>query len=99
MVIDDVIFPNEARAAFFEPLAGRPLRAVLLRPRLEVDLARNAGRDTKDFDTSVLAETIHRLHPMMDGPPYAEAGWFVLDSSDLDLEATVDAILAGAKMS
>ncbi len=94
VVLDDVVLPLEAKRAFLAPLASYDLRPVLLCPRLEVALARNAARKTKAFDPSMLAETIRRLAPSMTAERYARSGWQVVDSSDLTVEKTVDAILA-----
>lgn len=93
VAIDDVIFPAEADAAFVAPLTGFAVHKVLLRPRLKVALRRNAERTSKEFDTSVLADTIRDLHQAMAAAPYAQAGWIIFDNSDLSLDETVDAIL------
>ncbi|CAA9559764.1 MAG: hypothetical protein AVDCRST_MAG49-2306 [uncultured Thermomicrobiales bacterium] len=92
VVIDDVILPPDDEAAFAVPLRGYALRKVLLRPRLDVVLARNAERTTKAFDTATLEATIRALHPAMAAHRFAAAGWIVVDNSDLSLEETVDAI-------
>jgi chloramphenicol 3-O-phosphotransferase len=93
VVIDDVIFPEEAEATFGEALRGEVLHRVVLRPRLEVALARNAARTTKTFDTAMLVPTIRALDRAMAEQPYAAMGWQVIDTSDLGTEETVDAIL------
>jgi chloramphenicol 3-O-phosphotransferase len=100
VIIDDVIFPGEAGVTFGEALRGEALHRVALRPRLEVALARNAARTTKTFDTAMLVPTILALDRAMAAQPYAAMGWHVIDTSDLDTEETVDAILdrvAGAR--
>lgn len=93
VVVDDVIFPAEARELFAEPLAGLPVHQILLRPSLDVALARNAARTTKGFEPALLADTIRGLHSAMGEPVWAEARWLVVDSSWLSVAATVDAIL------
>lgn len=94
VAIDDVVVPAEAAAAFEDGNEGLLRHKVLLRPRLEVALARNAERGTKAFDASVLVATIRGLHGEMDPRRYGNAGWVVVDTSELAVEATVDAILA-----
>ena len=96
VVLDDVVLPLEAKRAYLAPLASYKLRPVLLCPRLEVALARNAARRTKAFDPATLAETIRRLAPSMTADRYARSGWQVVDSSDLTVEETVDAILTAS---
>ncbi len=93
VAIDDVISPDEAHTAFIAPLAGHDVFKVLLRPRLEVALARSAGRTTKAFDAHLLDTTIRDLYGAMDPAAFAAAGWQVLDTSDLSVEETVTAIL------
>ncbi len=93
VALDDVIFPAESEATFGDPLRGYAVQTVLLQPRLEVALTRNAARTTKGFDTSVLETTIRDLDRAMAEQPFVEAGWLVVDNSDLSLEGTVDAIL------
>jgi adenylate kinase family enzyme len=88
VVIDDVA--READMSQFMPhLAGRPLTKVVLVPRLEVALERNRDRTNKTFDTEALAPVARRLYrSLADGCPQAE-GWIALDTSDLDVDATV----------
>lgn len=94
VAIDDVIFPEEVEDLFVAPLAGHDVRKVLLRPRLDVALERNANRASKPFDPSILVATIRDLHQAMARQPFAECGWTIVDTSDLDVEETVSAILA-----
>ncbi len=96
VVLDDVVLPLEARRAYLAPLASDKLRPVLLCPRLEVALARNAARKSKVFDPAALAETIRRLAPSMTADRYARSGWLVVDNSDLTVEETVDEILTAS---
>jgi len=94
VAIDDVVVPPEAAAAFDDAIGGVVRHKVLLRPRLEVALARNAARGSKAFDPSILVETIRGLHGEMNPQRYAAAGWLVLDTSELGVKETVDEILA-----
>ena len=90
-VVDDTI---EDEHEDDEYASLRP-RKVFLVPTLEVALARNARRTNKPAgDASHLAEIAHRLYEPMRRAHTAGRGWLVLDSSTLDVEATVDAILA-----
>ncbi|MFL5733824.1 MAG: AAA family ATPase [Chloroflexia bacterium] len=94
VAIDDVITPSEARVLFEVPLSGYAINKVLLRPSLEVALARNAGRTNKTFDTQALEQTIRRLHGWTSEAIFARAGWMIVDSTHLTLEQTVDEILS-----
>ena len=88
VVIDNVIFPN------FDPFAHLEAHRVLLRPSLETLLQRNAERNDKTFAPDVLESTIRRLHTELEAvPDSALEHWFVLDSSRLTLEETVQHIL------
>lgn len=99
VIVDDVLFPADPQVFFPEEVEG-PFAKVLLLPPLEVALRRNELRLTKDFDHSVLIETITMLHAAMTAAPYAENGWIVLDNSkDGDVEETVDTILRRIEVS
>lgn len=93
VALDDVIFPQEVHELCTYLLAGYTVYRVFLRPMLDTVLARNASRTNKDFDTSVLIEVIRSLHPSIVAQPFAEAGWIIIDSTELSLEQTVDTIL------
>jgi chloramphenicol 3-O-phosphotransferase len=93
IAIDDVIFPEEAEALFVSRLVGHRVQKVLLRPRFEVALERNAARTNKGFDTSVLVEVTRRLHEDFERQDFEGAGWVVVNSSDLSVEETVEEIL------
>lgn len=88
VALDDVIVPPD------DPFLGLEPHCVLLRPSLETLLARSATRTNKAFDPGVLEPTIRHLHTELEAvPASALEGWFVLDSSELTLEQTVDRIL------
>ena len=93
VVIDDVIFPHDAAQLETEFLTGFKLYKILLRPRLEVALERNATRSNKHFDTSILEPAIGDLYTNMNPRDYLAAGWKVIDSSDINLEQTLSLIL------
>lgn len=94
VAVDDVLWPAdlEAMAVHWEGLDVRP---VFLAPTLDVTQARNAARVGKAFDTRNLVPMIAALHPAMPPADYRAAGWRVLDTSDLNIEQTVAALLSG----
>jgi len=93
VALDDVIFPHEVHELCTRLLAGKTIHKIFLQPTLDTVLTRNASRTNKDFDTTVLIEVIHSLHPSIAAQPFAEAGWIVIDSTELSLEQTVETIL------
>jgi hypothetical protein len=86
-VIDDVV--GEEDMPQFTHLAGRALTKVVLVPSLDVALARNRGRTNKAFDTGVLEPVVRRLYRSIADGCRATEGWIAVDTSDLDVEATV----------
>ncbi len=99
VALDDVVFPAEAEALFVKPLFAFEIHKVLLLPKLEVVLKRNAERTTKRFETAALIETIKTLHKTFTErePDFRAAGWLVIDSSGLTLTETVAHILGGSQ--
>ncbi len=93
VVIDDVIFPHDAAQLEHEFLRGFKVHKILLRPRLEIALFRNAMRKNKHFDTSLLEPVITDLYANMKPEDFHDANWTVLDSSEQGLEASVKLIL------
>ena len=94
VVVDDVIFPDEAEELFAAPLSGYFLHKFLLQPNVEAALLRNAHRTNKSYNTASLVELIRTIHNMMPASAYVEKGWTVIDSTHLGVEETVDAILS-----
>jgi thymidylate kinase len=94
VAIDDVLFPSEAEATIISSLWPYPVHKILLKPDVEIALERNVTRTNKNFDTSILADTIRKLHHSMPASLFARAGWLVVDNTSLSLEATVDRILS-----
>ena len=90
-VIDDVV-REEDMQQFMPHLAGRPLTKVVLVPRLEVALARNRTRTNKAFDTGMLEPVARRLYGSLADGCRPTDGWIALDTSDLDVDATVTEI-------
>jgi hypothetical protein len=92
VIIDDVLFPWDPPILFRDE-PNRVVHKVLLLPPVEVALRRNAVRVSKDFDHTVLVATIERLHAEMEGAPYEEEGWIVVDNGSIGVEEVVDLIL------
>jgi adenylylsulfate kinase-like enzyme len=92
VVIDDVISSDDV-SSLFEPAFGEfDFHKIYLQPRLEVALERSRTRTHKNFDPSFLEEPIRQIHAWMSAQELPN-DWLKLDSSDLSLEQTVDAIL------
>ena len=85
VVLDDVVVSPGVLAAYQEQLRTRPLVFVQLAPRLEVVRARDAGRDKQWFDV-----WSHLDAEMREWDPRPGL-W--LDTSDMTVEETVDAML------
>lgn len=94
VALDDVVFAADARAMCEPHLAGLSISRVLLLPSVEAALRRNAERTTKAFATDVLAEPIRQIHQALSAQGTALAGWLVLNTSELSVDATVAQILA-----
>jgi len=90
IAIDDVV-PPRAVACYEQSVGDHVLRKVLLAPSLEVALQRNSSERGKLFDTAVLVPTIRDLHATL-APD--RSLWLVIDSSNMSVTETVDAILA-----
>lgn len=91
VVIDDVLAEDDLRRCVYPVLGTRRVHRVLLRPPLEVAIARDRARTNKEFDPERLVPVITRLHATLT----VDAGsWLVLDNGRLDPEQTADAILA-----
>lgn len=89
-VIDDFVREVDVARCLAPALGARPFRKVMLLPRIEVVLQRNAQRTSKAFDTARLAPVIHRLEGLTrDGLE----DWLVVDSSELSVDQTVEALL------
>ena len=92
MVIEGSVDPELVSLALAEAgLAGRST-GVVLRPRVEVALERNAAEGRKSFDTTVLEPAIRRIGADLAGQATG-AGWTVIDNSDEPVAATVARIL------
>jgi predicted kinase len=91
-VIDDVV-REEDMDQFVSHLGGRPLTKVALVPSLDVALARNRIRTNKPFDTGMLEPVARRLYPSLVEGCRPDKGWIAVDTSNLDVEASVTEIL------
>jgi chloramphenicol 3-O-phosphotransferase len=92
VVIDDVISSVDVSSIFEPVFAEFNFHKVLLQPRLEVALERNRTRTNKNFDHSFLEGPIRDIHAWMSMQELPN-DWMRIDSSELSLEQTVDAIL------
>jgi adenylylsulfate kinase-like enzyme len=86
-VIDDVIPGTHRLGIYLEALSSRPVALVVLAPPLEVALARDASRGYKEVGET-WAHLDAEIREKLDGVGL----W--LDTGDLSVEETVDAILA-----
>lgn len=95
VAIDDILFPDDARRFFLEPLAGLPVHLIRLLPSLETCLTRNAARTNKDFDTALLDGAVREVHAAMtrEDAAFTSPPWHCLDTTGQSLEKTVESIL------
>jgi hypothetical protein len=91
VAIDDVFSDNDFHTDYVPHFGDAQLLRVMLLPRLDVALHRNASRTHKDFHPDTLVGVIKHLHAEYSA--MNQTGWLVLDSSDLTIAQTVDAIL------
>lgn len=87
VTVADVFGPDDITSLFTDPRC----RKILLLPTLEKALERNASRTNKSFDTSGIVDLLRHAYGWLVGQDWT--GWTVIDSTDLTLEQTVDAIL------
>jgi tRNA uridine 5-carbamoylmethylation protein Kti12 len=92
VVIDDVISSENLHKDYIPNFGNLKPYPILLLPSKEVNLQRNATRENKNFDTTILEQVIGYLYEELSQMDHAD--WLVIDSSDLTLEQTVDLILA-----
>ena len=96
VVIDDVVREEDIEQ-FTRHLAGRPLTKVALLPSLDVALARNRDRTNKSFDTTILEPVARRLYGSLAESCRSAAGWIELDTSNMDVAASVTEIVRRAE--
>jgi chloramphenicol 3-O-phosphotransferase len=92
VVIDDVISSDDVSSIFETSFSEFDFHKIYLQPRLEVALERSRTRTNKNFDPSFLEEPIRQIYAWMSAQEIPK-DWLRLDSSELNLEQTVDAIL------
>jgi chloramphenicol 3-O-phosphotransferase len=92
VVIDDVISSDDVSSIFKAVFAEFDFHKILLQPRLEVALKRNRARTNKNFDPGFLEEPIRQIYAWISAQELPN-DWLRLNSSDLNLEQTVDLIL------
>jgi hypothetical protein len=89
VVVDDTLEDQHDDDAY----AVLGARKIFLAPRLDVALARNATRTNKPpGDAPHLDVIARRLYEPMRRAHTAARGWLVVDSSALDIAATLDVI-------
>jgi chloramphenicol 3-O-phosphotransferase len=93
VVIDDVMFVEEAATAFEIPLQGYPVWKILVQPSLDTVLLRNAQRTNKTYDTAFLAEPIRGIYRSFSEEPFTERGGGTSDRRGMTVMQTVDSIL------
>jgi predicted kinase len=92
VAIDD-FWQGEVTQSDYRSLLATAVQRVLLRPTLEVTLARLAARRPGEgSDKAALAQAIRLVGAEIDRHP--KTGWALVDSSALDVEQTVDRILS-----
>jgi adenylylsulfate kinase-like enzyme len=92
VVIDDVISSDDVSSIFKPLFAEFDFHKIFLQPRLEVALERNRTRTNKNFDPSFLEEPIRQIYAWMSAQELPN-DWLRLDSTELNLEQTVDTVL------
>ncbi|MBZ9711731.1 AAA family ATPase [Deinococcus multiflagellatus] len=92
VAIDDVLWPADV-APMAAQWTGLDVRPVRLFTTLEVAHHRNRTRTNKTYDTQSLVPLIDGLYGQMPPEAYRAAGWAVVDSSQLTLDETVEAVL------
>jgi chloramphenicol 3-O-phosphotransferase len=93
VALDDVVSETVFQRQYQQLLHGYRIHKVLLSPRVETALERNATRTNKPFDTAPLVKAISRLHEELRENNTEQTGWLVVDSSNLSPEETVAKIL------
>lgn len=89
VAIADVLFPHDVASHFTDSRS----RKILLLPTLEAALERNSTRTNKDFDTAELADLIRFVYAGIQKQDWTD--WRIIDSTELSVAETVDAILEG----
>lgn len=87
VTVADVFGPDDVAAHFTDPRCEK----ILLMPTLEAALERNATRTNKSFNTADIIPLVKHAYGWLAGQTWD--GWTVLDTTELTLEQTVDAIL------
>jgi len=93
VAIDDTLGRAEALDVYLKALQGCLLLKIMLRPQLEVALARNRERTNKNHDKNRLAQAIPRIYQEMEKLHTGARGWRIIDNSHLSVAETVDTIL------
>ena len=89
VAIDD-FWHVEMRDGDYSPVTENRLQRILLLPNLEVTINRLQARDGR---TDHFEQALRFVHHAIETRPELLTGWHVVDSSELNVEETVDCIL------
>ena len=93
VVIDHCEAPSVLNDMVDVHLAGRHVEKFVLQPSLDENLLRNFNRTSKEFDSTVLVDTIRRLNPMFRSASTDFEGWTRLDSTEWTVAQTASNII------
>jgi adenylylsulfate kinase-like enzyme len=93
VVIDDVIMPDHFETHYRPYLGKHTTYQIMLRPRVEIALARNVRRK-KEADAAPLNRVIPLIDAHLNYHDLPALGWHVVDNSYLSIEETAREILS-----
>lgn len=93
VVIDHCEAPGVLNDMVENRLADWDVLKVVLQPSLEENLMRNYSRSNKDFESSVLVESIKRLNPMFRSNSDDFNDWHRLDNSEWTVAQTAARVI------
>lgn len=93
VAIDDVIYLDKVTLHYEDIFLAFEFHKIVLRPRLEIVLARNMRRGDINPDVNLLNNLIELIYHAFDLRELKRDGWYIVDSSELTVAQTVDAIL------
>jgi chloramphenicol 3-O-phosphotransferase len=93
VIVDDLIVPRDSDMDIWSSASVHVRARVLLLPRVDVAVARNAARK-RGQDATRLASVIPKIAREFAVDSGAFDGWHVIDNSDLSITETADAIEA-----
>jgi chloramphenicol 3-O-phosphotransferase len=93
VAIEDGIEADAVEAALVAAGVSDRMAGIVLRPRLDVALARNRERTNKAFDTSILENVMRQIDTDLGATDYGER-WTVIDNSNHSVDETVESIIS-----